>query len=199
MKLERDAVFSRGASFFRDGENVYWRFQADASSAVIERVTDAKKAEFALEWKSFVDADEWEDFTPSEPDEVKSTATVYDNDGDVLYEPSIRPVSDEHVHAPPAPRRPHLPPPPLPQTPMPQPRLLQLTRTGGLGLPRVRPGAVVPPLPPLPRGAQRLLRRTGGTCRAGGDRSEMVPRECEPPTRAWRMAARCACADTVFN
>ena len=104
-KLEREAIFKRGASFFRDGENVYWRFQADASSAVIERVTDAKKAEFSLEWKAFVDADEWEDFSPLEPVGAKPTETVYDDDGNVLYEPSIRPVSDEHRHEPPAPRR----------------------------------------------------------------------------------------------
>jgi len=103
-KLEREAIFKRGASFFRDGENVYWRFQSDASSAVIERVTDAKKAEFSLEWQAFVDS-EGEDLPASEPVEAKPTETVYDDDGNVLYEPPIRPVSDEHRHEPPAPRR----------------------------------------------------------------------------------------------
>jgi len=108
-KLEREAVFKRGASFFKDGDTVYFRFKADASSEVVAKATDAHKAEYPLEWKLYLD-DAFNGADPAKFDHDGdgsaggSSKTVYDDDGNVLYEPSIRPVSDEHKHEPPAPR-----------------------------------------------------------------------------------------------
>jgi hypothetical protein len=109
-KLDREAIFKRGASFYKEGDVVWFQFQADASSKVVQKANDQHKVEYPLEWQAYLS----EAFNGADPAKFDhdgdglpggSCKTVYDDDGNVLYEPSIRPVSDEHNHEPPAPRR----------------------------------------------------------------------------------------------
>lgn len=107
---EREVVFKRGASFYKEDGVTYFRFQSDSSSVVVEKAKDRHKAEYPLEWQAY----EAEAFNGADPAKFDHDGdgfaagfaqTVYDDDGNVLYERPIRPVSDEHVHVPPAPRR----------------------------------------------------------------------------------------------
>jgi len=70
-KLDREAIFKRGASFYKEGETVYFQFQADASSKVVAKATDAHKAEHPLAWKLYLE----EAFNGADP-------AKFDHDGD---------------------------------------------------------------------------------------------------------------------
>ena len=88
--LERNVMYKPGASFFEDGGKVMFRYQADSSSVIGPRLaTKADKEQFALEWGVF------------------NEGRLPQLDGDHNGRPGgsfphapIRPVSDEHVHAP---------------------------------------------------------------------------------------------------
>lgn len=54
MDLERDSMYTPGASFFEDEGVVFFQFQADASSKIGPRVaTKADKRDHEGAWKAF--------------------------------------------------------------------------------------------------------------------------------------------------
>ncbi len=88
--LERDVMYKPGATFFKDGGVLMFRYQADSSSVIGPRVaTDADKKAHGAEYAMYLN-------------EAFNHAPVEAFDHDSNGEPggAIRPVSDEHKHVP---------------------------------------------------------------------------------------------------
>ena len=82
--LERDVMYKPGASFFRDGDDLMFRYQADSSSVIGPRkATEADKIAHAFEYEQHLAQS-----VINEPIEAPEA-----------FSP-IRPVSDEHEHVP---------------------------------------------------------------------------------------------------
>jgi len=92
MSVERNVGFSAGPLFLeRDGE-ILFQYTMDSSSVVGPRkATQADKDEHKGAWELFS-----RDSLPQ---------TVLDDEGDVAFERPLRPVSEDHAHVEPAPRR----------------------------------------------------------------------------------------------
>jgi hypothetical protein len=88
--LERDVMYKPGATFFKDGKFLMFRFQADSSSVIGPRVaTEADKRAHGAEYAMYLK--EAFNYAPIE---------AFDHDGVDGPGGSIRPVSDEHKHVP---------------------------------------------------------------------------------------------------
>lgn len=88
--LERDVMYKPGATFFKDGKFLMFRYQADSSSVIGPRVaTEADKAAHGAEYAMYLK--EAFNHAPVE---------AFDHDGVDGPGGSIRPVSDEHTHVP---------------------------------------------------------------------------------------------------
>ena len=88
--LERDVMYKPGATFFKEGDVLMFRYQADSSSVIGPRVaTDADKKAHGAEYDMYLK--EAFNHAPVE---------AFDHDGVDGPRGSIRPVSDEHKHVP---------------------------------------------------------------------------------------------------
>ncbi len=88
--LERDVMYKPGATFFKDGKFLMFRFQADSSSVIGPRVaTEADKKAHGAEYDMYLKGAF--NYAPVE---------AFDHDGVDGPGGSIRPVSDEHTHVP---------------------------------------------------------------------------------------------------
>jgi len=91
MSVERNVGFSAGPLFLERGGEVLFQYTMDSSSVVGPRkATQADKDEHKGAWEAFNEG---------------LSQTVLDDDGDVAFERPLRPVSEDHVHVEPAPRR----------------------------------------------------------------------------------------------
>jgi len=90
--LERDVMYKPGATFFKEGKFLMFRYQADSSSVIGPRVaTEADKKAHAFEYERYL-ADAFND-APLE-------AFDHDDNGEPGGVAPIRPVSDDHKHVP---------------------------------------------------------------------------------------------------
>lgn len=88
--LERDVMYKPGATFFKEGDTLMFRYQADSSSVIGPRVaTDADKKAHGAEYAMYLN--EAFNHAPLE---------AFNHDGVDGPGGSIRPVSDEHKHVP---------------------------------------------------------------------------------------------------
>lgn len=88
--LERDVMYKPGATFFKEGKRLMFRFQADSSSVIGPRLaTDADKKAHGAEYDMYLK--EAFNHAPVE---------AFDHDSDGEPGGAIRPVSDMHVHVP---------------------------------------------------------------------------------------------------
>jgi hypothetical protein len=86
--LERDVMYKPGATFYKEGKFLMFRFQADSSSVIGPRVaTEADKKAHGAEYDMYLR--EAFNHAPVE---------AFDHDGVDGPGGSIRPVSDEHEH-----------------------------------------------------------------------------------------------------
>lgn len=88
--LERDVMYKPGATFFKEGKFLMFRYQADSSSVIGPRIaTEADKKAHGAEYDMYLK--EAFNHAPGE---------AFDHDGVDGPGGSIRPVSDEHKHVP---------------------------------------------------------------------------------------------------
>lgn len=88
--LERDVMYKPGATFYKEGKFLMFRFQADSSSVIGPRVaTEADKKAHGAEYDMYLK--EAFNHAPIE---------AFDHDGVDGPGGSLRPVSDEHKHVP---------------------------------------------------------------------------------------------------
>lgn len=88
--LERDVMYKPGATFFKEGKFLMFRYQADSSSVIGPRIaTEADKKAHGAEYAMYLN--EAFNHAPVE---------AFDHDGVDGPGGSIRPVSDEHKHVP---------------------------------------------------------------------------------------------------
>lgn len=105
--LEREVVYKPGATFFEQGGVTYFKYQPDASTVIGPRkATNADKAKYAIEWAIFNDGrlpqlDHDGDGIPggSKPAPESERIAKVEEEAREAKSP-IRPVSDEHKHAP---------------------------------------------------------------------------------------------------
>ena len=88
--LERDVMYKPGATFYKEGDALMFRYQADSSSVIGPRLaTDADKKAHGAEYAMYLN--EAFNGAPLE---------AFNHDGVDGPGGSIRPVSDEHKHVP---------------------------------------------------------------------------------------------------
>jgi hypothetical protein len=88
--LERDVMYKPGATFFKEGKFLMFRYQADSSSVIGPRIaTEADKKAHGAEYDMYLK--EAFNHAPVE---------AFDHDGVDGPGGSIRPVSDERKHVP---------------------------------------------------------------------------------------------------
>lgn len=107
MSVDRNVGFARGPLFLeRDGITMF-QYTLDSASIVGPRkATQADKDEYKGEWEAFnkdrlPQLDRDGDGFPG----GSLPQTIRDDEGDVAFERPLRPVSEDHVHVDPAPRR----------------------------------------------------------------------------------------------